>query len=117
MKDEYLVQAFVDTTPLEYLIPTTVGAGTCTAALVDFLTQSHNNFIERCRGLTSSQDEKYIHVYIIVVCIWLFHVHYTMVIVLLLYNNHEYFIFILIVVFKSGMFTSYQLPMLITLTL
>ena len=38
---------------------TTAGAGACTTALVDFLTLIHNDFIERCRSLTSSQGKKY----------------------------------------------------------
>ena len=60
VKEDYLIPAFMDNTALEYLIPTGVGAGTCVASLVDFLTLSHNNFIERCRGLTMSQEEMYV---------------------------------------------------------
>ena len=58
MKDEYLIPAFTDSTPLEYIIPTTVDAGACTMALVDFLTLTHNDFIERCQTLMSDDQER-----------------------------------------------------------
>ena len=45
---------------MEYLIPTTSEAGVCTTALVDFLTLTHNNFIERCRGAVAENDQRYI---------------------------------------------------------
>ena len=45
---------------MEYLVPTTSEAGVCTTALVDFLTLTHNNFIERCRGLIAEDDKKYV---------------------------------------------------------
>ena len=47
-----------DDTKMEYLVPTTSEAGVCTTALVDFLTLTHNNFIERCRGLVAENDQK-----------------------------------------------------------
>lgn len=59
VKDEFLIPMFTYDTPLEYIVPTTVGAGACTTALVDFLTLTHNDFIERCRALTSVEEKKY----------------------------------------------------------
>ena len=59
VKEEYLIPAFTDDTPLEYIIPTTTEAGACTTALVDFLTLTHNNFIERCQSLVSSEEQRY----------------------------------------------------------
>lgn len=45
-------------TRLEYLIPTTSHAGVCTVVLVDFLTLTHNNFIEKCHGLVNGNDDR-----------------------------------------------------------
>lgn len=61
MKDEYLIASITDDTPLEYIIPTTTEAGACTTALVDFLTLTHNDFIERCQSLILSQKLTYKH--------------------------------------------------------
>ena len=49
---------------MEYLVPTTSEAGVCTTALVDFLTLTHNNFIERCRGLVAEDDQRYAFSYV-----------------------------------------------------
>ena len=49
VEEKYLLPSFTLDTPLEYLIPTTVGAGACTTALTDFLVLTHNNFIEACQ--------------------------------------------------------------------
>ena len=57
--DAHLLPAIRETTPLEYLIPTTTGAGACTTALVDFLVQVHNSFIERCRGIVTEQEKRW----------------------------------------------------------
>ena len=51
----HLLPAITESTSLEYLIPTTTGAGACTTALVDFLVVVHNNFIEGCRGIVAEQ--------------------------------------------------------------
>ena len=58
VKEEYLVPAITAETPLEYIIPTTTEAGAYTTALVDFLTLTHNDFIERCRSLISNQEQR-----------------------------------------------------------
>ena len=50
VEEKYLLPSFTLDTPLEYLIPTTVGAGACTTPLTDFLVLTHNNFIEACQG-------------------------------------------------------------------
>ena len=51
VEEKYLLPSFTLDTPLEYLIPTTVGAGACTTALTDFLVLTHNNFIETYQGI------------------------------------------------------------------
>ena len=51
VEEKYLLPSFTLDTPLEHLIPTTVGAGACTTALTDFLVLTHNNFIETCQGI------------------------------------------------------------------
>lgn len=56
--DDHLLPAFTEDTPLEYLVPTTTGAGACTTALVDFLVLTHNNFIEKCRGIVTDQEKR-----------------------------------------------------------
>ena len=53
MDEEYISQDINDTTPLEYLIPTTTGAGACSMALADFLTLTHNSFILKSRTITN----------------------------------------------------------------
>ena len=54
----HLLPAITENTLLEYLIPTTTGAGACTTALVDFLVLVHNNFIEGCRGIVTEQETR-----------------------------------------------------------
>lgn len=54
VKQEYILPALTEEIPLEYLIPTTTGAGVCTFALVDFLMYTHNNFIELCMSTDKS---------------------------------------------------------------
>ncbi len=51
VKNDVWISAFEMDTPIEHLIPTTSNAGVCTTALVDFLTLTHNCFIERCQSL------------------------------------------------------------------
>ena len=58
VEEKYYVAYIYDNTPMEYLVPTTSEAGVCTTALVDFLTLTHNNFIERCRGLVARDDQR-----------------------------------------------------------
>ena len=57
--EKYFKAVIDDNTPMEYLIPTTSEAGVCTTALVDFLTVTHNTFIERCRNLVTENDQRY----------------------------------------------------------
>ncbi len=54
VKEDDWIPAIGMDTPIEYLVPTTSNAGVCTTALVDFLTLTHNDFIERCQSLISS---------------------------------------------------------------
>ena len=56
VKQEFILPAFTEEVPLEYLIPTTTGAGACTTALVDFLMYTHNNFIEWCISTDASRS-------------------------------------------------------------
>ena len=58
MEEKFYVAVISDTTTMEYLVPTTSEAGVCTTALVDFLTLTHNNFIERCRTLVAENDQR-----------------------------------------------------------
>ena len=46
---KYLIPSISLDTKLDYLIPTTTGAGVCTSSLVDFLVCTHNSFIGKCR--------------------------------------------------------------------
>ena len=57
MPESILPQCISLTTPLEYLIPTTTGAGVCTTALVDFLTLIHNDFIQKCHNIVAKDDK------------------------------------------------------------
>jgi hypothetical protein len=50
LKDEYLQHDISLESTLEYFIPTTVGPGACTFALVHYLVYVHNNFIEWCKN-------------------------------------------------------------------
>lgn len=59
MKEEYCIPEIVDDTPMEFIVPTTSEAGVCTAALVDFLTLTHNTFIESCRRAVCEHDQRY----------------------------------------------------------
>ena len=57
--DERLyVSAITMDTPLEYLIPTTSGVGVCTTSLVDYLTLTHNDFIEKCRNIVTGYNAR-----------------------------------------------------------
>ena len=56
--EKHLLPSLTLDTPLEYLIPTTTGAGACTTALTDFLVLTHNNFIENCRSIVSKQYKR-----------------------------------------------------------
>ena len=58
IEEKHILPAITDDTPLEYIIPTTIGAGACTTALVDFLILTHNNFIEKCRGIMTHQGKE-----------------------------------------------------------
>ena len=60
VEEKFYVAVIDDNTQMEYLVPTTSEAGVCTTALVDFLTQTHNNFIERCRALVAENDQRYV---------------------------------------------------------
>ncbi|XP_064403130.1 E3 ubiquitin-protein ligase RNF213-like isoform X2 [Halichondria panicea] len=57
VEEKYLITEIKDKTPLVYLIPTTMREGRCTTALVDYLVLTHNDFIEKCRGIVSQGSE------------------------------------------------------------
>ena len=59
LEEKFYIPVIDDETKMEYLVPTTSEAGVCTTALVDFLTLTHNNFIERCRGVVAGKDQRY----------------------------------------------------------
>lgn len=48
LEDQHCLAAITNNVPLEYLIPTTTGAGALTTSLVDYLVLTHNDFIENC---------------------------------------------------------------------
>ena len=52
------LQNISESTTLQYLIPTTVGPGACSFALVDYLVLQHNNFIEMCQGVAEGDDRR-----------------------------------------------------------
>ena len=58
VEERFYVTVIDDNTKMEYLVPTTSDAGVCTTALVDFLTLTHNNFIEKCRALVGENDQR-----------------------------------------------------------
>ena len=58
VKEDIWIPSITMDTPIEYLIPTTTHAGVCTTALVDFLTLTHNNFIEKCHALVAGADKR-----------------------------------------------------------
>ena len=59
VEEKFYVAVINDDTKMEYLVPTTSEAGVCTTALVDFLTLTHNSFIEMCRKLMAEHDQRY----------------------------------------------------------
>ena len=58
VEDRFYTTVIDDDTKMEYLVPTTSEAGVCTTALVDFLTLTHNNFIEKCIILVGKDDQR-----------------------------------------------------------
>ena len=58
VEEKYYIATIDDTTPMEFLVPTTSEAGVCTTSLVHFLYLTHNDFIERCRGLVAENDQR-----------------------------------------------------------
>ena len=57
--EENLMLEVTMETKLDYLIPTTSGHGICTTALVDYLVQIHNAFIERCRAVAQEKQKRF----------------------------------------------------------
>ena len=56
LEDHHCLPAITEDVPIEYLVPTTTGAGALTVSLVDYLVLTHNDFIEKC---SSHVMEKY----------------------------------------------------------
>ena len=56
--EENLMSEVTLDTKLDYLIPTTIGHGICTTALVDYLVQTHNTFIERCQAIVHEKPKR-----------------------------------------------------------
>ena len=48
MEEQHCLSAITEDVALEYLIPTTSGAGALTSSLVDYLILTHNTFIDKC---------------------------------------------------------------------
>lgn len=55
LEERHCLNAITEDVSLEYLIPTTSGAGALTTALVDYLIQTHNDFIHFCCGKEKTQ--------------------------------------------------------------
>ena len=58
MPENIFPQSISGSTSLQYLIPTTSGAGVCTTSLVDFLVLTHNDFIMKCHSREALKDDK-----------------------------------------------------------
>lgn len=58
IKDENLIPSFTPDVPLECIIPTTVGAGVCVTALLDFLVRAHNDFVIDCKTKLQEENSK-----------------------------------------------------------
>ncbi len=59
LEDQYCLPAITNDVPLEYLIPTTTGAGALTVSLVDYLVLTHNDFIEKCSSKVMDKTQRY----------------------------------------------------------
>ncbi len=57
LEDQHCLPAITEDTTLEYLIPTTSGAGACTTSLVDYLMLTHNDFIEKCQAIVAERNK------------------------------------------------------------
>lgn len=57
-----LIPELTEDISLDYLIPSTKGHGVCMAVLVDYLVQTHNDFIGICNTVLSEEQERYIHI-------------------------------------------------------
>jgi len=55
LEEKYCVADITKDMSIEYLIPTTIGAGALTTSLVDYLFLVHNNFIEMCHDRVAAQ--------------------------------------------------------------
>ena len=60
LEDQHCLPAITDDTALEYLVPTTSGAGALTTSLVDYLILAHNDFIETCSGRLKDKSQTYV---------------------------------------------------------
>lgn len=57
LEDQHCLPAITKDTSLEYLIPTTSGAGALTTALVDYLILTHNDFIEKSHSKAAEKSQ------------------------------------------------------------
>ncbi len=58
LEDQHCLSAITNDVPLEYLIPTTTGAGALTVSLVDYLILTHNDFIEKCSSKVMAEKSQ-----------------------------------------------------------
>jgi hypothetical protein len=56
LEEQHCLAAITEDVSLEYLIPTTSGAGVLTTSLVDYLIVAHNNLIQRCCGKVTDRS-------------------------------------------------------------
>ena len=59
LEDKHCLSAITKDVSLEYLIPTTTGAGALTVSLVDYLILTHNDFIEKSSSKVMEKSQRY----------------------------------------------------------
>lgn len=57
LDDQHCLATITKDVPLEYMIPTTTGAGALTVSLVDYLTLTHNDFVEYCSSKVKEKGQ------------------------------------------------------------
>ena len=55
---EHCLPAITRDTSIEYLIPTSTGAGALMTCLVDYLIRTHNNFLKFCHEITTESTKR-----------------------------------------------------------
>jgi len=58
LEEQHCLTDITSDVPLEYLIPTTTGAGALTVSLVDYLVLTHNDFMEKCSSKVTDKSQR-----------------------------------------------------------